>query len=73
MCLVMSIMANLCPIMIHFCALDFNVCRSEEVKFLLTLTVDFILFFSSVYNMGQSMGLGQKHSNVHVMYMYMYI
>ena len=24
--------------MIHFCAFDFNVCRSEEVKFLLTLS-----------------------------------
>ena len=31
MCLVKSIIANLCPIMIHFCALDFNMCRSEEV------------------------------------------
>ena len=26
--------------MIHFNALDFNVCRSEEVMFLLTLSVD---------------------------------
>ena len=25
--------ANLCPIIIHFNALDFNVCRSEEVSF----------------------------------------
>ena len=40
MCLVRSIKANLCPIMINFYAWDFNVCRSEEVdKFLLTLTV----------------------------------
>ena len=31
MCLVRSIIANLSPIMIHFDALDFNVCRSEEV------------------------------------------
>ena len=31
MCLVRSIFANLCPIMIHFNALDFNVCRFEEV------------------------------------------
>ena len=33
MCLVRSIkiIANLCPIMIHFNDLDFNVCRSEEV------------------------------------------
>ena len=31
MCLVRSIIANLCPIMIHCNALDFNVCRSEEV------------------------------------------
>ena len=28
-----SIMANLCQIMIHLNALDFNVCRSEEVSF----------------------------------------
>ena len=41
MCLVRSIIANLCPIMIHF-----NVCRSEEVisfKFLLTLSVPCLL------------------------------
>ena len=31
MCLVRSIIAKLCPIMIKFSALDFNVCRSEEV------------------------------------------
>ena len=31
MCLVRSIIANLCPIVIHVNALDFNVCRSEEV------------------------------------------
>ena len=31
MCLVRRITANLCPIMIYFYALDFNVCRSEEV------------------------------------------
>ena len=31
MCLVRRTMANLCPIMIHFNALDFNECRSEEV------------------------------------------
>ena len=31
MWLVRSILANLCPIMIHFNALDFNVCRSKEV------------------------------------------
>ena len=31
MCLVRSIFANLCPIMIHLNALDFNVCRFEEV------------------------------------------
>ena len=31
MCLVKSIIANICPIMINFYALDFNVCRSEEV------------------------------------------
>ena len=35
----MSIIANLCPIMIHFNALDFIVCRSEKVMFLLTLSV----------------------------------
>ena len=40
MCLVRRIIANLRPIMIHFHALDFNVCRSEEVMFLLTLNVD---------------------------------
>ena len=39
MCLVRSILANLCPIKIHFNALDFSVCRSEEVMFLLTLSV----------------------------------
>ena len=31
MCLVRSIIANLCSIVIHFCASDFNVCCSEEV------------------------------------------
>ena len=31
MCLVTSIIVNVCPIMIHFYALDFNMCRSEEV------------------------------------------
>ena len=31
MCLVRSTIANLCPIMNHFNALDFNECRSEEV------------------------------------------
>ena len=31
MCLVRTTIANLCPIMIHFNALDFNECRSEEV------------------------------------------
>ena len=31
MCLVRSTLANLCPTMIHFNALDFNECRSEEV------------------------------------------
>ena len=31
MCLVRSIFANLCPIMMHLKALDFNVCRFEEV------------------------------------------
>ena len=31
MCLVRSIIANLCPIMTYFNALDFNVRRSEEV------------------------------------------
>ena len=31
MCLVRSIFTNLCPIMIHLNALDFNVCRFEEV------------------------------------------
>ena len=39
MCLVRSIIANLCPVMIHLNALDFNLCRSEEVMFLLTLRV----------------------------------
>ena len=29
--MVRSIIANLCPIMINLNALDFNVCRSEEV------------------------------------------
>ena len=35
MCLVRGIIhvANLCPIMINFNALDFIVCRSEEVSF----------------------------------------
>ena len=33
------IIVNLCPIMIHVCALDFNVCRSEAVMFLLMLSV----------------------------------
>ena len=31
MCLVRRTIAYLCPIMIHFNALDFNECRSEEV------------------------------------------
>ena len=40
MCLVRRTIANLCPIMIHCNALDFNECCSEEViKFLLTLSV----------------------------------
>ena len=39
MCLVRSTIANLSPIMIHFNALDFKECRSEEVMFLLTLSV----------------------------------
>ena len=30
---------NLCPTMIHFNALDFNVCCTEEVMFLLMLSV----------------------------------
>ena len=30
-CLVRSILANLCPIIIYYNALDFNVCRSGEV------------------------------------------
>ena len=30
---------NLCPNMIHVDALDFNECHSEEVMFLLTLSV----------------------------------
>ena len=38
MCLVRSTVANLCQIMIHFIALDFSECRSEEV-FLLTISV----------------------------------
>ena len=33
-------MPNLCPNMIHVDALDFSECRSEEVMFLLTLSVD---------------------------------
>ena len=32
-------MAILCQIMIHYHALDFNVCRSEEVIFFFTLRV----------------------------------
>ena len=40
MCLVRSSIANLCPIMSHFNALDFIECRSEEVMFLLMLSVD---------------------------------
>ena len=38
MCLVRSTLANMCPIKIHFNALDFNECRSE-VMFLLMLSV----------------------------------
>ena len=34
-----STIANVCPIMINFNALDFNECHSEEVMFLLTLSV----------------------------------
>ena len=41
MYLVRSILANLCPIMIHFNALDCNMCRSREVMFLLTLSVHY--------------------------------
>ena len=33
LCLVRSIIANLCPIVIHVNALDFNMCRSAEVSF----------------------------------------
>ena len=43
MCLVRSTIANLCPIMIHFDALDFSECRSEEVLFC------FCFFWCSVY------------------------
>ena len=39
MCLVRSSIAKLCPNMIHFDALDFSECRSEEVMFLLMLSV----------------------------------
>ena len=39
MCLIRSTIANLCPIMVHSNTLDFNECRSEEVMFLLTLSV----------------------------------
>ena len=39
MWLVRTTIAYLCPIMIHFNALDFDKCRSKEVMFLLTLSV----------------------------------
>ena len=39
MCLLRSTWANLCPIMIYFNALDVNICCSEEVMFLLMLSV----------------------------------
>ena len=49
MCLVRSIIANLCQIMIHFCALDFTVCCSEEVIsfFWRSVYIDFIRFMDS--------------------------
>ena len=30
MCLIRSIIANLCPIMLHFNGLDFSECRSKD-------------------------------------------
>ena len=42
MCLLRTIL-YLCPNMIHFDAVDFSECRSEEVMFLLTLSVYFML------------------------------
>ena len=39
MCLSKMTLANLCQNMIHFDAVDFSECRSEEVMFLLTLSV----------------------------------
>ena len=39
MWLVGTTIAKLCPNMVHFDALDFSECHSEEVMFLLTLSV----------------------------------
>ena len=39
MCLLRITLASLCPNMIHFDEVDFSECRSEEVMFLLTLSV----------------------------------
>ena len=35
---------NLCPDMNHFDAVDFSECHSEEVMFLLTLSVDLMIY-----------------------------
>ena len=42
MCVVGTTIAKLCPNMIHFGALNFSERRSEEVMFLLTLSVQYI-------------------------------
>ena len=44
----MSIIANLCPIMIHLNALDFNVCRSEEMISFFWRSVYFYLYPSTL-------------------------
>ena len=40
MCLLRNIIAYMCPKMINFDAVDFSECRSEEVMFLLMLSVE---------------------------------
>ena len=42
---------NLCPNMNHFDAVDFSECHSEEVMFLLTLSVDFMIVVSNTKSM----------------------
>ena len=55
MSLIRSIKAYLCPNVINFDGVDFSECRSEEVMFLLMLSVDgnLVLYQIKAHSMGQ--------------------